>query len=124
MQLCTRLPAAPIQRALLRTRISLGLCWEEMAVRLGMSSRTLMRVMSSRTVSPYVGDHVAIRLGTHPALLWPKEWGRATTPKQQGGDGCERRAGTVWLVSVCPTERSCGSMNDLATSQPERQEGL
>lgn len=74
MALCSRLPAEPLKRALLRAICLRGLCWEELAFRMGLSSRSLLRVMAATKVSPYVADHIAIRLGTHPALLWPREW--------------------------------------------------
>lgn len=78
-----RLPAAPLQRILTRTRLTFGLCWEELAARLGMSSRTLSRVMSARTLSPFVADRLAIRLGSHPALIWPDEWARPAGARKQ-----------------------------------------
>ncbi len=82
MALCSRLPAEPLKRALVRTMTFRGLCWEELGVRLGLSSRTLLRVMSATNISPYVADHVAIRLGTHPVLLWPREWGQTASSRK------------------------------------------
>jgi lambda repressor-like predicted transcriptional regulator len=86
MLLCPRLPAEPLKRVLRNTMKARSLCWESLAVRLGVSSRTLLRVMKATTVSPYVADHIAIRLGTHPALIWPNEWGRASAPRPRRGE--------------------------------------
>lgn len=84
MNLCSHLPARPLKRALLTVKTARRLCWEELAVRLGVSSRTLLRVMSATSVSPYVGDHIAIKLGTHPALIWPDEWTRPCNQTKGG----------------------------------------
>lgn len=92
MPLCSRLPAEPLKQVLRHTMRARSLCWELLAARLGVSSRTLFRVMEAKTISPYVGDHIAIRLGTHPALIWPMEWGRASAPRSTGG---ERRCKTA-----------------------------
>jgi lambda repressor-like predicted transcriptional regulator len=73
-----RLPSAPLKRALRRERRERGETWEQLAARLGISSRTLTRVLASRDIAEQVGDRLALRLGLHPALLWPREWGRSS----------------------------------------------
>ena len=77
-----RLPAAPLKRALRRERRMRGETWEELAARLGVSSRTLTRLLASRDIAEQVGDRLACRLGLHPALLWPREWGRRSIPSR------------------------------------------
>ena len=69
-----RLPARPLQTALRDKKTSNGLSWNQLAIRLGVCSRTLIRVMKATDVSFVVADRMACRLGSHPALLWPKEW--------------------------------------------------
>jgi hypothetical protein len=68
------LPAAPLQRALVATKRSRELTWEELACHLGVSSRTLARIMSAEKVKVSLADHMSLRLGLHPVLLWPNEW--------------------------------------------------
>lgn len=77
MEACKRLPADPLKDRLLRSKGSRGATWDELAQRVGVSSRTLMRVMSATTISERVADRMAIRLGLHPILIWPAEWNRA-----------------------------------------------
>ena len=69
-----RLPARPLQTALQQRKRSQGLSWEQLAFRLGVCSRTLLRLMKATDVSYVVADRIACRLGAHPSLLWPKEW--------------------------------------------------
>jgi hypothetical protein len=69
-----RLPARPLQAALRQKKHAHGLSWEQLAFRLGVCSRTLMRLMKATDVSYVVADRIACRLGAHPSLLWPKEW--------------------------------------------------
>lgn len=78
MDACNRLPADPLKDRLLKSKGSRGTTWDELAQRVGVSSRTLMRVMSATTVSECVADRMAIRLGLHPVLIWPAEWNRGT----------------------------------------------
>ena len=78
MDQCTHLPAEPLKRKLLMAKGLHGASWEEFGHRIGVSSRTLLRVMSAATVSPCIADRMSIRLGLHPALIWPIEWGRAS----------------------------------------------
>lgn len=89
MELCSQLPAAPLKRAIVRKKRSLGMSWEELGRYLGLTERTLQRVMSYRSIGVYSADHMAIRLGLHPALLWPREWTALATrgsQKTKGGD--------------------------------------
>lgn len=60
-----RLPAAPLKRALRRERHMRGETWEQLATRLGISSRTLTRLLASRDIAEQVGDRMACRLGLH-----------------------------------------------------------
>jgi lambda repressor-like predicted transcriptional regulator len=69
-----RLPARPLQTALREMKQSHGSSWDQLAIRLGVCSRTLIRVMKATDVSYVVADRMACRLGSHPSLLWPKEW--------------------------------------------------
>lgn len=69
-----RLPARPLQAALRNKKRTHGLSWEQLALRLGVCSRTLIRLMKATDVSYLVADRIACRLGSHPSLLWPKEW--------------------------------------------------
>lgn len=69
-----QLPAAPIQKRLDATRRSLSLTWDEFADYLGVSKRTLLRTMASSTLGIIVADRISIRLGLHPAVVWPLEW--------------------------------------------------
>lgn len=75
MDLCSRLPADPLQRALVQKKRFLALSWGELGCHLGVTERTLQRVMSCRWIGVFAADHMAIRLGLHPAAIWPKEWG-------------------------------------------------
>jgi hypothetical protein len=68
------LPAEALHRALSRVRQRYGLAWDELADRLDISFKALLRVMSAQTVPPVVADRMAIRLGLHPVVLWPDEW--------------------------------------------------
>ena len=68
------LPAEALHLALSQARLRYGLAWDELAERLDISFRTLIRLMSARTVTPVVADRMAVRLGLHPVLLWPDEW--------------------------------------------------
>lgn len=72
--LARRLPARPLQSALSHTKRAHGLSWEQLAIRLGVCSRTLFRLMRANQVSYVVADRMACRLGLHPVVLWPKEW--------------------------------------------------
>lgn len=69
-----RLPAAPLKRELRRARRLYGVTWDELAVRLRISSRTLSRLLAARDVSEQTADRMACRLGLHPVLLWPRQW--------------------------------------------------
>ncbi len=110
MNLCSHLPARPLKRALLAVMKARSLCWEELAVRLGVSSRTLLRVMAATSVSPYVGDHIAIKLGTHPALIWPDEWTRA----------CTRTKGDVVRERIQARDRRTGPAGRRQVSRSRR----
>ena len=68
------LPAEALHLALSTVRQRYGLAWDELADRLDISFRTLLRIMSARTVTPVVADRMAVRLGLHPVILWPDEW--------------------------------------------------
>jgi hypothetical protein len=68
------LPAEALHLALSRARLRYGLAWDELAERLDISFRTLLRLMSAQTVTPVVADRMAVRLGLHPVMLWPDEW--------------------------------------------------
>lgn len=81
MDLCSRLPSAPLQRVVDLKRRSLGKSVEEMGEYLGVTSRTLHRLMNCRWIGVFAADHMAIRLGLHPALLWPREW-TAMSPRR------------------------------------------
>ncbi|MGH2705893.1 MAG: hypothetical protein ACRDJ4_12610 [Actinomycetota bacterium] len=74
MDLSPRLPTAPLQRAIVLKKRSLGMSWEELGDYLAVTPRTLHRVMSCRWIGFFAADHMAIRLGLHPALLWPSAW--------------------------------------------------
>lgn len=69
-----RLPAAALHRALSRARQLYGLAWDELAERLGISFRTLIRLLAAQDLSLSVADGMAVRLGLHPVLLWPDHW--------------------------------------------------
>lgn len=69
-----RLPAGPLVRELRRARRIHRVTWAELAERLGVSERTLMRVLAARDIAEPVADRLACRLGLHPALLWPRHW--------------------------------------------------
>lgn len=71
-----RLPAAPLKRELRRIRRLHSLTWDELAARLGVSSRTLARILEARDLAEPVADRFACRLGLHPVLLWPRHWFR------------------------------------------------
>lgn len=79
VEVCNRLPAAPLKDQLLRTKGARSATWDELAQRVGVSSRTLMRVMAASTLSPCIADRMSIRLGLHPALIWPLEWSQSPT---------------------------------------------
>lgn len=68
------LPAEALHLALSRARLRYGLTWDELAELLDISFGTLLRIMSAETVTPDVGDRMAVRLGIHPVMLWPDEW--------------------------------------------------
>lgn len=70
----SRLPAEPLQAELRRARPD-WMSWKAFAVRLGVSSRTLARVMAATDLAPEWADRLALRLGLHPAIVWPEEWG-------------------------------------------------
>lgn len=70
----SRLPAAPLKRVLLRLRASESLTWDQLADRVGVSSRHLFRLLAASSLSERVADRISCRLGLHPALLWPAEW--------------------------------------------------
>lgn len=72
----TRLPAGPLKRELRRARRTHGDTWDELAVRLHVSARTLTRLLRARDVAEQVADRMACRLGLHPVLIWPREWPR------------------------------------------------
>ena len=77
----TRLPAAPLKRELRTAKRKYGDTWDELAVRLRVSSRTLTRLLGARDVAEPVADRMACRLGLHPVLIWPREWQRIAQPK-------------------------------------------
>lgn len=83
MELCPRLPAEPLKQAILRKKQMLDLSWEELGRRLGVTERTLQRVMSDEWIGVYAADHMALRLGLHASNLWPNEWGAAEPPGQR-----------------------------------------
>lgn len=85
MDLCSRLPARPLQRVVDLKRRSLGMSLEEMGLHLGVTGRTLHRLMACRWIGVYAADHLACSLGLHPANLWPKEWGAAATGRSRNG---------------------------------------
>lgn len=70
----TQLPAAPLQRVLLRLRDVQSLTWDELADRVGLTTRHLFRLLAAQSVSETVGDRIACRLDLHPALVWPTQW--------------------------------------------------
>lgn len=72
--LARRLPAAPLKLELSRARRARRLTWGELAGWLGVSPRTVARVMASIELSEDTADRLAIALGLHPVLLWPEEW--------------------------------------------------
>lgn len=78
-----RLPAGPLQRELRLRRGSLGMTWTELAVWLGISERTLSRLLHARDLAEPVADRMACRLGLHPVLLWPHLWLRDTTSRDR-----------------------------------------
>jgi cyanate lyase len=89
MDLCSRLPANPLQRAIVQKKLSRDLSWEELGRQLGVTERTLQRIMSYRTIGVFAADHMAIRLGLHPTAIWPKEWGALAvrgSRNHQGGE--------------------------------------
>lgn len=107
MDLCSRLPARPLQRAVDLRRRSLGMSLEEMGLYLGVTGRTLHRLMGSRWIGVYAADHMAVRLGLHPSLLWPKEWTALTLQKNRGrreepSDGREAHANEADLRTALP----------------------
>ncbi len=69
-----RLPAEPLKQELRRHLATQGASWDSLAARLGISSRTLLRLMAAQEVSPRIADRWAIRLSSHPSILWPHLW--------------------------------------------------
>ena len=69
-----RLPARPLQTVLQTMKRIHGLSSQQLALQLGVSSRTLDRLMKATDLRYDVADRMACRLRSHPALLWPKEW--------------------------------------------------
>lgn len=107
MDLCSRLPARPLQRAVDLRRRSLGMSLEEMGLYLGVTGRTLHRLMGSPWIGVYAADHMAIRLGLHPSLLWPKEWTALTlrrnrSRREKPSDGREAHANEAVLQTALP----------------------
>lgn len=80
------LPAAPLQRLLENRRQAEHRTWAELAAALGVSSRTLLRVMSAETLSEQVADRIATRLGVHPSLVWPDVWEATSLDHKPKGD--------------------------------------
>ncbi len=81
------LPAAPIQRVIARKKRLSGMSWGEFGDHLGVSPRTLHRVMAATRIGAYAADHMSVRLGLHPFLLWPTEWPLGdTAPAANGPD--------------------------------------
>ncbi|MGH2706080.1 MAG: hypothetical protein ACRDJ4_13605 [Actinomycetota bacterium] len=74
MDLSACLPSAPLQKVIARTKRVLGMSWGEFGAYLRVSPRTLHRVMAATQIGVHAADHMAIRLGLHPVLLWPSEW--------------------------------------------------
>lgn len=87
MRLAPHVPAAPLQRLIVRMKDGLGMTWHEFGQRVGITSRTLQRAMASKTIGIYAADHMAVRLGSHPILLWPDEWGAAAIETCRKGGG-------------------------------------
>lgn len=106
MELCTRLPSRPLQRAVDLKRLSLGMTLEQFGSFLGVTSRTLHRLMGSSWIGVYAADHLAIRLGLHPALLWRLEWTALTPTKpkreEETANGGEASAHQANLRSARP----------------------
>lgn len=69
----TRFPVTPI-RELLGRRHARGESWEAIARRLGVCERSLFRLLSAKEIGQAAADEWALRLGLHPALLWPDRW--------------------------------------------------
>lgn len=74
MPVRARLPAEPLKRELHRQRRIQRITWEQLAIQLGVSSRTISRLLRARDVAEPVADRMACRLGLHPILLWPRDW--------------------------------------------------
>lgn len=49
----------------------------EIAAILGVADRTISRWAAGQRISEKVADHAAIKLGTHPCLIWPEWWANA-----------------------------------------------
>lgn len=93
MGLCPRMPAEPIQRLLRLEKRNRG-SWEQVAVSLGISSRTLLRIMQANDLSISTAETLAFRVGLHPANIWPKEWQFIADPSTTKGGGSDGRSGT------------------------------
>lgn len=85
----SRLPAAPLRRELRRALLMHGLTFEELAVRLDISCRTLSRLMKARDIGESVADRMSCRLGLHPILLWPNEWLHGSADPHDGHNGAQ-----------------------------------
>ncbi|MGI8426059.1 MAG: hypothetical protein ACR2M4_05575 [Actinomycetota bacterium] len=66
--------ARPVRELLRRRKLESGLSWPEFAMTLGICTRTLERVNVNPDVAIKTADRLAIRLGTHPILLWGDDW--------------------------------------------------
>lgn len=80
----SRLPAAPLTRALRRLQASESLTWDELADRVGVTQRHLCRILAARDLSERIADRISCRIGLHPLLLWPNEWSRIGGPETAG----------------------------------------
>lgn len=71
-------PATPLLRA---ATLAIGgeepPSFTEIAEILGVADRTISRWTNGQRISETVADRVAIKLGTHPCLIWPEWWANA-----------------------------------------------
>lgn len=68
------LPATPLQGLIQLKMDSREMTIPDMARQLGVSTRQLQRVMAADEIGHFAADHICIRFGLHPALIWPREW--------------------------------------------------
>jgi plasmid maintenance system antidote protein VapI len=74
MQRSRRLPAAPVKELMRLKKLESGLSWPNFARAIGVPKRTLERVSVQDVVTYGIADTLAIRLGTHPILIWGEDW--------------------------------------------------